>query len=45
MERFREPDAQLGFFFGHVTMGQILSLPLIVGGSLIIAYLLRYKKV
>ena len=45
MERFREPDAQLGFFFGHVTMGQILSLPLIVGGSLIIAYLLRYNKV
>ena len=32
LEQFREPDAQLGFFFGGVTMGQMLSIPLMVGG-------------
>lgn len=32
MEQFRQPDAQLGFFFGGVTMGQMLSLPLIITG-------------
>lgn len=32
VEYFREPDAQLGFFFGSVTMGQMLSVPLIVAG-------------
>ena len=30
MEQFREPDAQLGFYFGSVTMGQMLSVPLIL---------------
>lgn len=32
MEQFREPDAQLGFFFGSVTMGQMLSLPFFIAG-------------
>ena len=32
MEQFREPDAQLGFFFGSVTMGQMLSLPFFIVG-------------
>ncbi|MGI9437540.1 MAG: prolipoprotein diacylglyceryl transferase [Geminicoccaceae bacterium] len=33
VELFREPDAHLGFLFGNaVTMGQILSLPMIVIG-------------
>ncbi len=32
MEQFREPDAHMGFFFGGITMGQILSLPLVVLG-------------
>lgn len=32
MEPFREPDAQLGFIFAHVTMGQLLSLPFLIGG-------------
>lgn len=37
MEQFREPDAQLGFFFGHITMGQMLSLPFfLVGGYLML---------
>ena len=36
MEQFREPDAQLGFFFDILTMGQLLSAPLIlVGGTLL----------
>lgn len=33
LENFRQPDAQLGFYFGFVTMGQILSLPLLVFGG------------
>jgi len=32
IENFREPDQQLGFLFANVTMGQILSLPLILFG-------------
>ncbi len=44
MEQFREPDAQLGFYFGHVTMGQMLSVPLIILGSTVIYFLVRNKK-
>lgn len=36
MEQFRQPDAHLGFFFGTITMGQILSIPLIIIGILIL---------
>ena len=32
IENFREPDVQLGFFLESVTMGQILSLPMILLG-------------
>ena len=32
LENFREPDEQLGFIFNLITMGQILSLPMIIGG-------------
>ncbi|MCE1238252.1 MAG: prolipoprotein diacylglyceryl transferase [Hyphomicrobiales bacterium] len=32
VEYFREPDAQLGYLFGFITMGQILSLPMIAAG-------------
>jgi phosphatidylglycerol---prolipoprotein diacylglyceryl transferase len=36
-EQFREPDVQLGFLWGGLTMGMVLSIPmLIVGGILII---------
>jgi phosphatidylglycerol:prolipoprotein diacylglycerol transferase len=31
-EFFREPDPQLGFLWGGATMGQVLSVPLIVAG-------------
>lgn len=40
-EFFREPDAHLGFIFGPVTMGQILSLPMIAAGIAIILYARR----
>ncbi|OYW99025.1 MAG: hypothetical protein B7Z15_21515 [Rhizobiales bacterium 32-66-8] len=33
-EFFREPDAQFGFIaFGWLTMGMVLSLPLVLGGT------------
>lgn len=32
VEQFREPDEQLGFLWGGLTMGQLLSLPAFVGG-------------
>jgi len=32
VEYFRQPDQQLGLFFGFISMGQILSLPLILLG-------------
>lgn len=31
-EFFREPDAQLGFLLGGVTMGQLLSAPMLIAG-------------
>src|SRR3954452_1249143 len=41
-ELFREPDVQLGFLWGGLTMGMLLSLPLIlVGIALIVAALRR----
>lgn len=33
VELFREPDQQLGFLFGGLTMGQLLSWPMIIGGG------------
>jgi len=36
IELFREPDDQLGFLFQNVTMGQVLSLPLILLGLILI---------
>jgi phosphatidylglycerol:prolipoprotein diacylglycerol transferase len=32
VEFFREPDAQLGYFAGFLTMGMLLSLPLVAVG-------------
>jgi len=36
-ELFRQPDAHLGFLVGGLTMGQLLSLPLIAAGIWLIA--------
>jgi phosphatidylglycerol:prolipoprotein diacylglycerol transferase len=35
-ELFREPDAPTGFVIGQVTMGQLLSVPMIVVGLVLI---------
>jgi phosphatidylglycerol:prolipoprotein diacylglycerol transferase len=35
-ELFREPDAQLGYILGFITMGQILSLPMVAIGAWLI---------
>ena len=35
-EMFREPDPQLGFLWGGLTMGMLLSLPMIVAGIILI---------
>lgn len=43
MEQFREPDVQMGFYFKYFTMGQILSVPLIVLGAMVIYFLVRKK--
>jgi phosphatidylglycerol:prolipoprotein diacylglycerol transferase len=40
-ELFREPDAQLGFLMFGTTMGQLLSIPLLIAGILIIVWALR----
>jgi phosphatidylglycerol:prolipoprotein diacylglycerol transferase len=40
-ELFREPDAQLGFLWGDMTMGMLLSLPLLLAGVGFVACALR----
>lgn len=40
-EFFREPDPQLGFLWGGLTMGMILSIPMIIAGLSFIAYAWR----
>jgi len=43
-ELFREPDAQLGFLWGGLTMGMLLSLPMILAGLLFIGRALRDSR-
>lgn len=38
VEFFRQPDAQLGLFSGIISMGQILSLPMILVGIIIMVW-------
>jgi phosphatidylglycerol:prolipoprotein diacylglycerol transferase len=35
-EHFREPDPQLGFLWGGLTMGMLLSVPMVIAGALLI---------
>jgi len=42
-EFFREPDQQLGFLWGGLTMGMLLSLPMIIAGAIIIVAAWRRK--
>ena len=41
-EMFRQPDAQLGFLWGGLTMGMLLSVPMIVAGVILIV--LAWRK-
>src|SRR4030042_5321112 len=41
VEFFREPDAHLGFVLGPFTMGQVLTVFMIVGGMILFIYLKR----
>ena len=43
MEFFREPDRQIGYIAGNVTMGQLLSLPFLILGIYILHRSLRTK--
>jgi len=45
IEFFREPDAHLGLYFSFISKGQILSIPMILGGFLVIylGYLCQKK--
>ena len=43
VEFFREPDPQLGFLFAGATMGQLLCLPMIAFGAILIARAMRRK--
>ena len=40
-EFFREPDPQLGFLWGGLTMGMLLSIPMIAAGLILIASALK----
>jgi phosphatidylglycerol---prolipoprotein diacylglyceryl transferase len=43
-EFFREPDPQLGFLWGGLTMGMLLSVPMIVAGAILIVMAWGRKK-
>lgn len=43
VEFFRQPDAQLGLFSGVISMGQILSLPMILAGVIMMAWAYRRR--
>lgn len=42
VEQFRQPDPQIGFLFGFITMGQTLSLFMVAGGA--IFWIVRLKQ-
>lgn len=44
VENYREPDAHIGFLSTGLTMGQTLTLPMIVAGILLILYALRRPR-
>ena len=43
VEMFREPDSQMGFFAGIFTMGQLLSVPMVLVGVWLIVRALRAR--
>lgn len=42
IEFVREPDAQLGYLAGFLTMGQLLSIPLVVAGVAVLVWVHRH---
>jgi len=44
IEYFRQPDAQLGLFADFISMGQILSLPMIIGGLGLLIWAYKQPK-
>ncbi|HEY8191571.1 MAG TPA: prolipoprotein diacylglyceryl transferase, partial [Alphaproteobacteria bacterium] len=40
VEFFREPDRQVGYLWGGATMGQVLCVPMILGGLFLIGFAL-----
>lgn len=44
VEFFREPDVQIGYLFQYFTMGQILCLPMILGGIICIIYAVKHGQ-
>ena len=40
-EHFREPDPQLGFLWGGLTMGMLLSIPMLIVGGILIVWAVR----
>ena len=44
IEFFRQPDEQLGLFLNIISMGQILCLPMIIGGILMLLYAYRFNN-
>jgi phosphatidylglycerol---prolipoprotein diacylglyceryl transferase len=43
-EHFREPDPQLGFLWGGLTMGMLLSLPMVIAGIILIVRAWRVDR-
>ena len=43
-EFFREPDPQLGFLWGGLTMGMLLSVPMVIAGAILIVLAWRSPK-
>lgn len=43
VEAFRQPDAQLGLFDGVISMGQILSIPMVVAGVIMMIWAYRRR--
>jgi len=44
-ELFREPDAQLGFLWGGMTMGMLLSIPLALAGIILIVQAMKRQPI
>lgn len=44
VEFFREPDIQVGYIMKYFTLGQLLSVPIIILGAFLIIFSIKYKK-